>query len=331
MNTFTIPGIDTPVSQLIFGCWGITGDFHWGERDELESIEAIERAITAGVNFFDTAPVYGDGKSEELLGRVLKGRRHEVVIASKIRPDMMEPHNVVASCDASLQRLDTDYIDLMQTHWTHGDVPPADTWGALIELKKAGKVRAIGVCNMGVGDMNAVIAAETPATNQLPYNLLWRAIEHDIVPKCEQEGIGVLAYSPLMHGMLADKYHNADEVPDGRARSRHFNTSRSLARHGEAGCEAETFTAIESIRQICNELGRSMADVSLAWVAAQPGVSGVIAGARNGEQLLSNTASISTPLTADIINELNEATQSLKTALGPNPDMWQGAEESRYS
>lgn len=331
MNSISIPGIDQPVSELVFGCWGITGDFHWGERDEIESIAAIEAAITAGVNFFDTAPVYGEGKSEELLGRVFKGRRQEVVIASKVRPDMMEPHNVVASCEASLERLQTDYIDLLQTHWTHGEVPPADTWGALTELKKAGKVRAIGVCNMGVGDLNAVNSIEKPVTNQLPYNLIWRAIEHDIVAKCQQNDIGILAYSPLMHGMLADKYQTADEVPDGRARSRHFNTNRSLARHGEEGCEAETFAAIDAIRKICRDIDRPMADVALAWTIAQPGVSAVIAGARNAEQLLGNTTALSNRLDTETIQRLNDATDSLNQTLGPNPDMWQGSETTRYS
>ncbi|MCR9116402.1 MAG: aldo/keto reductase [bacterium] len=331
MNSVSIPGIETPVSQLVFGCWGITGDFHWGSRDEMESIEAIEAAMVSGVNFFDTAPVYGDGKSEELLGNIFARRRDQVVIASKVRPDMMKPHQVVESCDASLARLQTDYIDLYQTHWTPGDVPAAETWGAMIELKKSGKVRAIGVCNMGVGDLAQTTGIDSPVTNQLPYNLLWRAIEHTITPACRQEEIGILAYSPIMHGMLADKYKTAADVPDGRARSRHFTTERELARHGEAGCEAETFATIDAIRTICQEIGRDMADVALSWAAAQPGVTAVIAGARNGQQLRENIASLSQPLDDDVIARLNQATDGLKATLGPNPDMWQGSSEGRYT
>jgi aryl-alcohol dehydrogenase-like predicted oxidoreductase len=167
-------------------------------------------------------------------------------------------------------------------------------------------------------------------TDQLPYNLIWRAIEHEILPHCREQDIGVLAYSPLMHGMLADKYQRADDVPDGRARSRHFTTERSQARHGEPGCEQETFAALDQIRSICQEIDRTMADVALAWVAAQPGVTCVIAGVRNAKQLQENIATMANPLPTDVIERLCNATNALNEALGPNPDMWDGGANSRY-
>lgn len=330
MQQITLPHTDLNVSRLCFGCWGITTDFHWGDRDETDSVRTIHAALDAGVNFFDTAAVYADGNSERLLGRALGQRRREVVVATKIRPDMMKPADVATACEQSLERLGTDYLDLFQTHWTDPDTPPADTWQAMIRLKEQGKVRHIGVCNMGVGDLTDVCAVEKPVTNQLPYNLLWRMLEAEVLPMCEREQIGVLAYSPLMHGLLSGKFTSAADVPDGRARSRHFNTDRELARHGEAGCEQETFAAIAAIGEIAASLDRTMADVALAWCAAQPAVSCVIAGARTPEQLVGNVQSLDNPLPAEVIGQLNAATDALAVALGSNPDMWQGSGKSRF-
>ncbi len=330
MQTIQLRGIQQPVSRLVFGCWGITSDFHWQARDEQQSVAAIQAALDEGVNFFDTAAIYGDGNSELLLGRSLTGRRHEVVIASKVRADSMQPAHIIEAVELSLKRLNTDYLDLYQTHWTDREIGLQASWEAMIQLRQQGKVRAIGVCNAGVRDLAAATAIEAPSSNQIPYNLLWRAIEHDILPACRRQRIDVMAYSPLMHGMLADKYAQAEDVPDGRARSRHFRGSRPLARHGEPGCEQATFEALAAIRAICYRLERTMADVALAWVLQQPGVSCVIAGARDAEQLRQNVRTLNSPLPDDALADLAEATATLNRALGPNPDMWQGAKNSRF-
>lgn len=332
MKYHSFPGTDLSVSQLCFGCWGITSDFHWGTRVEEESIQAMLSAIDAGINFFDTAPVYGDGASETLVGKVISenGLREKVVIASKVRPDKMRAADVKADCEESLARLQTDYLDIYQTHWTSPDVPIAETWAAMRELQQAGKVRHIGVCNAGVKDMEDIIGLQKPLTNQLPYNLIARMIEFEIQPRCVQDQIGILVYSPLMHGMLADKYKSAAEVPDGRARSRHFTTDRSMARHGEPGCETETFAALDRIRAIAESEGRSMAEISLAWILAKPGIASVIAGARNAQQLQQNISFVEQPISPQTVTALDQATDELKTALGSNPDLWDGGENSRY-
>jgi aryl-alcohol dehydrogenase-like predicted oxidoreductase len=150
------------------------------------------------------------------------------------------------------------------------------------------------------------------------------------MPFCRTEDVAVLAYSPLMHGLLSGQYAAADEIPEGRARSRHFRGDRPLVRHGEAGCEAETFSALESLRTIVRDLGRSMADVALAWCFQQPGVECVIAGASSPLQLRQNVAGLEGPLTPDVLRRLNGATQALADALGPNPDMWEGTARSRF-
>jgi aryl-alcohol dehydrogenase-like predicted oxidoreductase len=332
MNKVTLPGTDLHVTQLCFGCWGLTTDFHWGERDDSESVAAVHAAVDVGVNFFDTAQAYANGESEQLLGKALGSKRKNVVVASKVMPDdSMKPQNLAAACDATLERLGTDYLDLYQIHWSRDDLSMQDVWGEMLKLRDAGKARYVGVCNFGLGNFQEIgDAAEFPVTNQIPYNLLWRMIETDILPFCEKKKMGVLAYSPLMHGLLAGKYATAADVPDGRARSRHFSTERELARHGEAGQEAATFAAIKNISGICKEIGRSMADVSLAYVAQQPAIHCVIAGVKNVEQLHQNLDTLGNPLSPDTISALEGATAELKDLLGPNPDMWQGDAKSRY-
>ncbi len=319
------------VSRLVFGCWGITNDFQWKDRKEEESLGAIDAALELGVQFFDTAEMYADGDSEELLGRALKGRRDQAVIASKVRPENMHPEKVIEACENSLKRLQTDYLDLYQTHWfMDRDIPVEDSWAAMIQLKEQGKVRSIGVCNAGVQDLSTLDASEIPVSNQLPYNLLWRAIETAIVLASTERNMGILVYSPLMHGLLAGNYNSASDVPDPRARTRHFSDSRSLARHGEAGHEELTFKTLAAIQSIADDLGRPMADVALGWLDAQEGVTGIIAGARTRKQLERNIAGLEQSLPNDVIEKLNEATQELKNTLGPNPDMWQGDAGSRY-
>lgn len=292
----------------------------------------MKQAVDSGVNFFDTAPMYGDGASELLLGKFVKEHnlRHQTIIATKIRPSKMKPDDVVKECEDSLQRLQTDFIDLYQTHWTSRDVSLDETWGAMLRLKEQGKIRFIGVSNMGIADLTQVLRLHKPLTNQLPYNLLWRMIEAEILPKCIQDDVGVLVYSPLMHGILAGNYKTAAEVPDGRARTRHFSSARPSTRHGEPGCETETFEALSRIREIADHSERSMGEIALAWTMQQPGIVSLIAGARNADQVRDNVNFLSNPLPNGVLEQLSIATQELKEVLGPNPDMWDSSTNSRY-
>lgn len=333
MERTLLPGTDLEVSRLCFGCWGLIEDQHWGRRNDTDCRAAVVSAVDQGVNFFDTATVYGDGASERLLGELLMkhGLRDRVVLASKVPPNRMRPDQIVKECEASLQRLQTDVLDLYQTHWTSREVPLDDIWETFIRLQQQGKVRHIGVCNMGPQDLAAVLdSGRPPATNQLPYNLLWRAIETAILPLCGEREIGVLAYSPLQHGILADKFRTAADVPDGRARSRHFGSARPLTRHGEPGCEDLTFETLAEIRRICREVQRPMSEVALMWLLQQPAVSCVIAGASSPDQLRQNVAAMNTPLEPEVVDKLGVATQSLKKTLGSDPDMWDGGDQARY-
>jgi myo-inositol catabolism protein IolS len=326
----TLPNTDIEVSRVAMGCWALAGDATWGPQDESDAVAGIHAALDEGITLFDTAELYGDGLSEQILGRALAGRRGRAVIASKFGPDHNAPDDLAAACERSLKYLGTDYIDLYQVHWPSRTVPLADTWAALERLRQQGKVRAIGVSNFGPGDLADLLGVGRPASNQVPYNLLMRAVEFRILPACLAQGIGVLCYSPLMVSLLTGKYAAADEVPAGRARTRHFSSSRPETRHGEPGCEAETFAALGGIWQIAAELGRPMSDVALAWLLHRPGVTSVLGGIRNPEQARRNAAAAELMLPDDVLAELDAATEPVKQALGPNPDMWQGASDSRY-
>lgn len=323
MRTRKLGTSDLEVPVICFGCWAIAGDSVWGPQDERDAIDAIRLAVDLGMNFFDTAEGYGAGESEALLGRGLKGIRERAIIASKASPGHHEPAKLRAACEESLRRLRTDYLDLYQLHWPSREVPFADTWGAMEELIAEGKVRAGGVSNWGPRDLDELLQAGRPASNQVSYSLLFRAIEYEILPRCIEEQIGILCYMPLMQGLLAGKFANADEVPPGRARTRHFSGDRPQARHGEPGAEEETFAAVRAIREIADGLGAPMAQVAIAWVLAQPGVTSAITGIRNPEQARANAAAAELELPPDVLEALDRITEPLKRLLGPNADMWQ--------
>ena len=246
---------DMKVSVLALGCWPFAGGSTWGHQDDNDSIAAVHAALEAGINFFDTAEAYGEGRSESVLGQGLAGRRNEAIVATKVFANHLAPDEVIAACERSLRHLGTDYIDLYQIHWPNHDVPLEETVGALEKLKQQGKVRAIGVSNFGVGDLSEMLSLTECQSNQLPFSLLWRVIEREIQPLCVESHTSLICYSPLSQGLLTGRYASLDDVPPGLSRSRLFHHERAQAIHGESGCEAEVLAAIEQVRQIADELG----------------------------------------------------------------------------
>ncbi len=323
MQTRKLGNSDLEIPVICFGCWAIAGGQWWGEQDEKDAIDAMRVAMDLGLNFFDTAEGYGGGTSEELLGRGLKGVRDDAIIATKASPGHHAPEDLKQACEASLRRLQTDYIDIYQLHWPSREVPFEDTWGAMQELIDEGKVRVGGVSNWGPKDLDDILKAGHPDVNQVSYSLLFRAIEYEIQPKCVEENISILCYSPLMQGMLTGKYDSPDDVPEGRARSRHFSSEREGTRHGEDGAEEETFDAIRKIQDIADDIGEEMTHLAIAWLIEQPAVGSVITGIRNPEQARDNAAAANLELSEDVLRRLDEATRPLKEKLGPNADMWE--------
>jgi myo-inositol catabolism protein IolS len=313
---------DIDVSVFALGCWPFAGGKVWGDQDDDVSIATVHAALDVGINFFDTAEGYEKGHSERVLGRGLEGRRDEAVIATKVSAGHLKPVDIVKACEQSLENLRTDYIDLYQIHWPNWEVPIEVSLKALEDLKASGKVRAIGVSNFGIQDLGDLLGHGHCETNQLNYGLLWRAVEHEILPLCKSNDVGLICYSPLAQGLLTGRYASADEVPDGLARTRWYHKDRAMAKHGEDGCEEEVFEALATIREICDGLGQQMATVSLTWVRQQLGVTSVLVGSRSPEELSWNTPAFDLKLEEDVIGELSAATEVVKGKIGLNPDPW---------
>lgn len=321
---------DIQVSPIAVGFWGIVGGDYWGEQDEKDTIATVHSALDAGINFFDTAEGYGGGYSEQMLGRALKDRRDEAIIASKVSADNLTPDDLRTACERSLKHLQTDVIDLYQVHWPNHDLPFEDTMSTLLDLQQEGKIRVIGVSNFGKLDMPEMLQYGRYDSNQLPYSLLWRALEFDIQPQCVENNISILPYSPLNQALLTGRYTNADEMPYQRTRTRHFSGDRQDSRHGLPGFEDETFTALDEIREICADIGEEMVHVALAWLLHKPAVTSVLAGARTPKHIASNVKAGSLKLSEETMQRLDDATETLKQKLGADPDMWQNAQNTRY-
>lgn len=328
MKYHILKNVDVYVSTIALGSWGISDQAIWGSQDEQESLATIHAALDAGINFFDTAEAYGDGYAEEILGKALAGCRQQVVIATKVSKRNLSAQAVTQACEQSLYRLNTDYIDIYQPHWPNHAVPMSETFAALEKLRQEGKIRAIGLSNFGKRDLTEAIALVDVVSNQLPYSLLWRAIEFDVLPACRQHDMGVLCYSPLVQGLLSGKYTAVEQFPVARRRTRHFSSQHATARHGESGCEGEVFEAIRQMIAIAR--GQPLACLAIAWLLNQSGVTSVIAGARHPDQIANLAAASETQLDAGTIAMLSQASEPLKRALGPNPDMWQPGDTSRF-
>lgn len=318
------------VPVLGVGCWSFGGGSYWGDQDQRDVDEVVAVALELGCGFFDTAEAYNEGRSEEALGRALRGRRDRAIVASKIAPSHCTPELLIRHCEASLRRLGTDYLDLYLIHWPLASPALGETLASLDKLARAGKIRHLGLSNFGVKQIaEARASGVLLACNELPYSLLSRAIEWEVMPASEREGMGVLGYMPLMQGLLTGKYRSAEELPPNRARTRHFRADRPGANHGEPGAEPETFGALEAIRGISLRVGIAMEHLAIAWSVARPAVSSTIVGARSAAQLRDNARAVTTGLAPEIVAELDRATDALKTALGRSVDLFAASDRSR--
>ena len=315
------------VSVLSMGCWQLASGDYWGPTEHPD--EAVQAALDAGINTFDVAESYERGESERVLGKALGRRRDEAIVATKISPKHCAPDQVRSTCEDSLRRLNTDRIDLYQVHWPPREVAFDDVAEALLKLKSEGKIREIGVSNFGVLDLADWPEDGQLVSNQLGYNLLFRAIEYDIVPACRERNIGILVYMPVLQGLLAGRWHSVDEIPGSRRRTRHFAQCDDGPRHGEAGHEALTFRVLAELEAEARGMGQPMATVAIAWAIAQPQVAGAIVGCRKKTQVERNVAAAELELSPEQIARLNAVTDPLKAALGRNADMWLGERESR--
>lgn len=289
MERRTFGKTDMEITLIGFGSWAIGGNA-WGPQDDEEAVGAIRRAVGLGMNWIDTAAVYGLGHSEELVAQALKGvpeseRPYVFTKCSLVWDEEGEVHNILKKdsvkreCEESLRRLQVDIIDLYQIHWPRPDEDIEEGWSALAELKEEGKVRHIGVSNFDVSQMERAQKIAPVETLQPPYNMLNRDVEEEILPYCEEQDIGVIIYSPMRSGLLTGKMtrERVQNLPsdDWRRNSSDFQEPR-LSRNLEL---------VELLEKIGREHGRSPAEVAIAWTLRHPAVTAAIVGGRRPDQV----------------------------------------------
>lgn len=290
------------VSAVGLGC----NNFGW-LQDEAASKQVIDAAIEAGINFFDTADIYGGTQSEEILGRALKGRRDKIVLATKFGMQLDEqrkgakPDYVRRAVEDSLRRLQTDYIDLYQLHTPDAEVPIADTLGALNELVKAGKVREIGCSNFSAEQLKEAKAAAGAgarfASVQNQYSLLHREPEQSVLPACEQLGLGFLPYFPLASGLLTGKYRKGQPIPAGSRIDAEAYFKDMLS---DANLER-----VEKLIAFAEARGHSILELAFSWLLSHKAVASVIAGATKPQQIQANVKAAVWKLSAAELQEID--------------------------
>ncbi len=293
MQTKKLGNSDLQITPVGFGAWAAGGpgwEFSWGAQDDADSIAAIHRALELGVNWVDTAAVYGIGHSEEIVARALKewrGARPHVFTKCTLRWDAagkITPNHSAASvhqeCEDSLRRLEVDVIDLYQMHWPPRDNGPQleEAWQTMAALQKEGKVRWIGVSNFDAAQMRRAQAIAPVTSNQPPCSLIRRAIEAEALPFCVKQGIGTISYAPMASGLLTGSMtrERAAALPsdDFRSRNPEFREPKL----------SKNIELVERLRKVGARHGRGPGEVAIAWVLKNPAITGAIVGARNAKQ-----------------------------------------------
>jgi len=309
MKTKRLGNSDLSITPVGFGAWAIGGsgwEFAWGEQDDKASVAAVHRALELGVNWIDTAAVYGMGHSEEVVAFALRtwpGPRPYVFTKCGLRWDeqgyvnrSLTADSIRRECEDSLRRLNLDVIDLYQIHWPTDDLE--EGWTAMTQLQKEGKVRWIGVSNFHVEEMRRAQAIAPITSLQPPYSLVRREVERDILPYCRSEGLGVIVYSPMASGLLtgAMTRERAASLPDSDWRSRDLEFQEPRL--------SKNLALVERLRKIGARHGRPPGQVAIAWTLRNPAVTGAIVGARNAKQVEGNVGAAELSLTDEEIAKI---------------------------
>lgn len=316
METRKLGNSDLKITPVGFGAWAIGGsgwEFAWGPQDDKDSIAAIDRALELGVNWIDTAAVYGLGHSEEIVARALnkwRGPRPYVFTKCALRWDEkgnirkeFSAASIRGECEDSLHRLQVKTIDLYQIHWPSEDNVPGfeEAWQTLAALKKEGKVRWIGVSNFNAAQIQRAEKIAPVTSLQPPYSLIRRKIEDEILPYCQKRGISVISYAPMASGLLtgAMTRERAAALPpdDFRSRNPEFREPRL----------SKNLELVERLRQVGARYGRGPGEVAIAWVLRHPAITGAIVGARNAKQVEGIMRAGELKLAADEIAEIDGA------------------------
>lgn len=330
MNKTLLGKSKLPVSPITFGAWAI-GGWMWGGSEKQDAVRALHACPDYGITSIDTAPIYGFGQSELIVGEAIKGRRdsYEILTKAGMRwenslgeyffttrdnegkvRDVYKysgKGSIIAECEDSLKRLGTDYIDLYQIHWPDGTTPIEEPMEAFQILLDQGKIRAAGVSNYSREQMEKAAGVVELSSNQLPYSMVRREIEAEIVPWCLENECGILAYSPLQRGLLTGKIA-PDHVfapGDSRPETPHFRKDNLI----------KTNEFLEEIKALADEKGASLAQLVIAWTLDQPGISVALVGARNDTQVAQNAGASEVKLTDEEHSFIHEKLELLKGAL----------------
>ncbi len=318
MQTRQLGNSDIQITPILMGTWQ-AGKRMWTGIEDSDSIAAIQGAVEAGIITIDTAEVYGEGHSEQIVGKAVGKMRDRVVYASKVFANHLKHDQVIEACDRSLKNLNTDYIDLYQIHWPTGTwdseiVPVSETMGALNQLKEQGKIRAIGVSNFNKDQLAEAQQYGRIDSLQPPYSLFWRQVEADLMPYCVEHNISILAYSSLAQGFLTGKFGPDHQFEEGdhRAKNKLYKPENYK----------RVQKALDQLRPIAEAKNCTLAQLSLAWVIAQPQAN-AIAGARNSSQAAANAKAAEVTLTDDDLAKMDAISHQVVDHLDKNPVLWE--------
>jgi aryl-alcohol dehydrogenase-like predicted oxidoreductase len=330
MEYITLGKSNVKVTRLTFGAWAI-GGWMWGGADKKDALKAIHKSLDLGVTTIDTAPVYGFGLSEEIVGEAIKGVRKDVQILTKYgmiwdkkigkfyfnstdnegKPVSIYRYagkeSVINECEKSLKRLRTDYIDLLQIHWSDPATPIKETMEAMEILLKAGKIRAAGVCNYNLEDMKTAADFISLASNQVPYSMLRRDIEKDIVPWCINNNVSILPYSPLQRGILTGKFKKGHQFNAG-------DTRQDTPYYKDSNIK-KTNDFLEKLKPLAHDRNATLSQLVLRWTMQMPGITTVLAGARNPAQIEENAGALNIRFTEEEMKLINSYLDEVKLDL----------------
>ena len=313
MKTRKLGFTDLNLTTVGLGTWAIGGagwQWAWGPQDDADSIAAIRKGLDLGINWLDTAAAYGQGHSEEVVGKAIAGRRDEVIIATKCglvwdegSPDLygrLTAKSVRAECEASLKRLNIEVIDLYQVHWPRDEEHLEEGWSTIADLIKEGKLRYAGVSNFTIDQIERVRTIHPVASLQPPYSMLERDVEVELLSYCAANGIGVVAYSPMQSGMLTGKYtrQSIASLPDNDWRKKQNPDFQEPAL-------SANLELIEGLRPIAERYGKSVAQLAIAWVLRRPEITSAIVGARRPSHIEETAAAGDWGLSAEDIVKID--------------------------
>ncbi|MBU0571605.1 MAG: aldo/keto reductase [Candidatus Omnitrophica bacterium] len=302
---------DLEISVVALGTWVFGGDC-WGEVDDEISVSVVHKAIDSGINMIDTAPIYGSGRSESVIGRAIKGKRQNVVIATKcglkgagasIKVDLSAGF-IRKDIEASLKRLDVETIDLYQCHWPDEKTPFEETFGELQKLIKEGKIRYIGVSNFDKDLLTKALGIAPVVSDQMQYSLFDRSIEKDLMPACSEKNVSVLAYGPLGGGILSGKYKKPPQIPKTSVKSFFYKFYRE-----PFWSKGKELVAV--LEEIAAARGKAVSECAINWVLSHSEVASCIVGCRTPEQVRMNAPDADWELSPEELGRIQEKYENI--------------------